>query len=57
VEFEARGRDNLALDEGETMTAPAVEDVVRPAGACFSKCVLHFTQILLFKDETNSQTL
>ena len=54
MEFEARGRDNLALDEGETMTAPAVEDVVRPAGACFSRCVLHFTQIL---DETNSQTL
>jgi len=34
-EFEERGRENLSLDEGETMTAPAVEDVPRSTGASY----------------------
>ena len=51
-EFDGR-RGNFGLDEGETTTAPAVEDV---AGAYFSKLALHFMQILLYKDATsNSQ--
>jgi len=45
----------LDLGEQETMTAPAVEVIARPAGACFSKCALHFIQILLYKDATNNQ--
>ena len=56
-----RGRENLSLDEGETMTAPAVEDVARP-GSYVSKCVLQFTQTLfsmlcseVYKDATNNQ--
>ena len=49
-------RDNLDSDEGETTTGPVVADVARPpAGAYFSKCGLHFTQILLYKDATNSK--
>ena len=61
-EFEERRRENLGLDEGETMTAPVVEDLARPTGAYFSKCALHFTQILFpmlcsaaYKDATNNQ--
>ena len=56
-----RGRESLSLDEGETMTAPAVEDVPRPTGAYFTKCTLQFTQILfstlcsaVYKDATNT---
>jgi len=51
-EFEERGGENLGLGEQETMTAPAVEVV---AGTCFSKCALHFTQILLYKEATNNK--
>ena len=54
---DGRGRENLSLDEGETMTA---EDVPRP-GSYVSRCVLQFTQILLsmlcsevYKDATNN---
>ena len=54
-EFDRR-RENFGLDEGETTTAPTVEDVARPAGAYFSKFALHLMQILLYKDATsNSQ--
>ena len=56
-----RGRENLSSDEGETMTAPAVEDVPRPTGAYFTKCTVQFTQILfstlcsaVYKDATNT---
>ena len=60
---EERGRANLGLDEGETMTVPAVEDIARPAEvAYFSRCALQFTQILfstlcsvVYKDATNNQ--
>jgi len=34
-EFDERSRENLGLEEGETMTAPAVEDSARPTGAYF----------------------
>ena len=61
-EFEERGRENLGLDEGEMMTAPAVEDVARPTGEYSTKCALQFTQILsstlcsaVYKDATNNQ--
>ena len=61
-EFDERMRENLGLDDGETMTAPAVEDVARPAGAYFSKCALQLTQTLLstlcsavYKDAPNNQ--
>ena len=53
-EFGGRG-EILGMDEGEMVTAPALEDVARPTGACFSKCALHFMQILLYKDATNNQ--
>ena len=53
-EFDGRG--NFGLDEGETTTAPAVEDVARPAAAYFSNFAVHFMQMLLYKDATsNSQ--
>jgi len=60
-EFDVRSRENLGLDEGETMTAPAVEDIARPTGACFSKCALQSTQMsfpmlcsAVYKDATNN---
>jgi len=60
-EFDGR-RENLGLDEGETMTAPAVEDIARPTGAYFSECALQFMQILfsmsrsvVYNDATNNR--
>ena len=32
-EFDERGKENSGLDEGETITGPAIEDVARPTGA------------------------
>ena len=63
LEVGERGRENLSLDEGETVTARTVEDVARPiTGAYFSKCVLQFTQILfsilciaVYNDATNNK--
>ena len=52
-EFGGRG-EIFGLDEGETVTAPTVEDVARPTGAYFSKCALHITQMSLYKDATNN---
>jgi len=34
-EYDELGRENLDFDDGETMTAPAVEDVVRTEVAYF----------------------
>ena len=61
-EFDERGKENLGLDEGETMTGPAVEDVARPTGTYFFKWVLQFTQMLfsmlcsaVYKHATNDK--
>ena len=60
-EFDERGRENLGLDEGETMTGPTVEVLARPA--YFFKCALQFPQMLfstlcsaVYKDATNNKT-